>query len=111
MRAEGAHIGPDFGDDDLDRNPIEPWHFVGRDCACCGGIEGRNAFFLLFDVRRCCAKRKRWRSWSRPVNASARASRPQLSRSLPSAASFFASFSPTTIALKIRSPRDVADHG
>jgi hypothetical protein len=23
-----GHIGPDFGDDGLDRNPTEPWHFV-----------------------------------------------------------------------------------
>ena len=54
---KGAHIGPDFGDDGLDPNPSEPWHFVqsfddiakGRECARYAGVEGCNAFLQLFD--------------------------------------------------------------
>ena len=54
---KGAHIGPDFRDDGLDRNPTEPWHFVqsfddiakGRECANYAGVEGGNAFLQLFD--------------------------------------------------------------
>jgi hypothetical protein len=56
-RRKGAHIGADLGDDGLDRNPSEPWHFVqsfddiakGRECARYAGIEGGNAFLQLFD--------------------------------------------------------------
>ena len=54
---KGAHIGPDFRDDGLDRNPTEPWHFIqslddiakGRERDCNAGVKGRNAFLQLID--------------------------------------------------------------
>jgi len=63
---KGAHIGPDFGDNGLDRNPTKPWHFVqsfddlakGRECACYTIVEGRNAFFQLFNCAQVLRKKK-----------------------------------------------------
>ena len=68
-RRKGAHIGADLGDDGLDRDPSEPWHFVqsfddiakGRECGL--AMRASKAATLSSNcsiVRRCCARRKRW---------------------------------------------------
>jgi len=62
----GAHIGSDLGDDGLDRNPPEPWHFVqpfdgiakGRECGLYAGVEGGYALLQLLDCPQMLGKKE-----------------------------------------------------
>ena len=116
---KGRHIGPDLGDNGLDRNSTESWYLVqpvddiakGRKRILDSDIERDNAFLQLFDSLQMLCEEETMVfadparcSRTRPVSALHSAAWPQRSRSLPSAASFCASVSPEISAFKMRRP-------